>query len=104
MSYRSYYKKNKDNGLWRFREAKQVSSFQHYILLILVITGIISILRFADWWFRADYVGNLWLYIILSLAFWFTLFRLILIWVSYLRIKKPPHKDAPGGLSVAIFT
>ena len=104
MPNHSYDKFNKGNGLWRFKAAKSVTPFQHYILLILVITGIISILRFADWWFRADYIGNILLYIILSLAFWFSLFRLILIWISYLRIKKPPHKDAPAGLRVAIFT
>jgi cellulose synthase (UDP-forming) len=104
MSYRSYTKLNQDNGLWRLKQAKRVSPYEHYVLLILVVTGVICILRFADWWFRADSIGNLPLYIILSLAFWFTLFRLLLIWISYLRISKPEHKEPPAGLTVAIFT
>ncbi len=100
----SYKNKNKGNGLWEFKEAKQITSLDRFILLILVIAGIISILRFADWWFRKDNIGNAGLYILLSLAFWYSIFRLILIWINYLRIRKPAHIAPQEGLSVAIFT
>ena len=102
MSYKQY--NNKNNDLWQFKEAKRITSFERFILLVLVITGVFFILRLADWWFRNDHIGNPTLYIILSLAVWYSIARLILIWINYLGIKKPPHIDATEGLTVAIFT
>lgn len=104
MSYQSYNKGSKAGDLWRFKEAKHVTAFERFILLVLVITGIISILRFADWWFTGSHIGNPVLYMLLSLAFWYSISRLILIWINYLRIKKAPKTAAPPGLKVAIFT
>ncbi len=94
----------KREGLWQFKEAKRVTATERFILLVLVITGIISILRFADWWFRTEHIGNLWLYMLLSLAFWYSISRLILIWINYLRIKKAPKAVPKEGLTVAIYT
>ncbi len=102
MPYTSYNKADKD--LWHFKEAKRITSTERFILLILVITGIISVLRLADWWFRNDHIGNLFLFTVLSLAFWYSVLRLILIWINYLGIKKPPRMEPPQGLTVAIFT
>ena len=104
MSYQSYNKGSKAGDLWRFKEAKNVSAFERFMLLVLVITGIISILRFADWWFRRSHIGNPVLFMLLSLAFWYSISRLILIWINYLRIKKAPKTTAPPDLKVAIFT
>ncbi len=104
MASHSNSKRNSGSRLWRFKEAKSVTSFERFILLILVITGILSILRFADWWFRKDHIGNLWLYLVLSLAFWYSIIRLILYWINYLGIKKAEHIPPATGLSVAIFT
>ena len=90
--------------LWRFTEAKPVSRWEKLGLGILVIAGIGSILRMAEWWFRAQHVGNLWLFLILSLVFWYGMVRLTIIWINYLGIKKPIKPDTPTGLKVAIFT
>ena len=90
--------------LWRFTEAKPVSRWEKLGLGILVIAGIGSILRMAEWWFRAQHVGNLWLFLILSLVFWYGMARLTIIWINYLGIKKPIKPAAPNGLKVAIFT
>ena len=92
------------NRLWQFSEAKEVKPFERFVLLVLVITGIISIFRFADWWFRRDHISNMWLYIVLSLTFWYSISRLVLIWINYLRVKKPSFIPAKEGLKVAIFT
>ncbi len=103
MSYQQY--NNKDKDLWQFKGSKTGNpACAGFILLVLVITGILSILRLADWWFKNEHIGNPFLFIVLSLAMWYSIFRLILIWVNYLGIKKPPHKQAKEGLSVAIFT
>ena len=95
---------NTGDGLWHFKESKRTTRAERFILLIFVITGIFSILRFADWWFRKDHIGNAWLYILLSLAFWYSIMRLILYWINYLGIKKPVSRLPKPGLSVAIFT
>lgn len=95
---------SKDKGLWQYKEAKRITSTERFLLLVLVITGILSIFRFADWWFRKEHIGNMALYIIISLAFWYSIFRLILIWVSYIRINKPQQIIVNQQLSVAIFT
>ena len=92
------------DNLWKFKEAKKITSLDRFVLLVLVVTGIISIFRLGNWWFRKDHVGNPFLFVILSLAFWYSMSRMILIWINYLGISKPEHKQAPEGLSVAIFT
>ena len=95
-------KKNKD--LWQFREANKAAGWDKFVLLMLVCAGIISVLRFFNWWFREEHVGNRFFFIILSLFFWYSVSRLILIWINYLRITKVDPVAAPPGLSVAIFT
>ncbi len=104
MSDRSYNSNKRWSELWRFREAKNVSQAERFILLVLVITGIIFILRFADWWFRNVHIGSPWLYVVLSLAFWYTIGRLIFIWINYLRIRKPAKTFPKEGMTVAIYT
>jgi cellulose synthase (UDP-forming) len=95
-------KDNKD--LWQFRQALDVKSRHRWVLSILIIAGIISIVQLADWWFREEHIGNLPLYILLSVIFWYGTFRLILIWINYLHISKPLAVAAAENLSVAIFT
>ena len=91
-------------NLWIYREAKQPSRMGRYILATLVVAGLISMIRLADWWFREMHVANLTLYIILSVVFWYGMLRIILICINYLGIRKPKKKTAHPGLRVAIFT
>ncbi len=97
-------KKEKSRDLWQFRAAKDVKYWERMVLLSFVVAGIGSIFRFADWWFRAEHVGNLWLYLLLSATFWYGMLRLVLIWINYLGISKLAPVAAPAGLRVAIFT
>ncbi|MBE0648365.1 MAG: glycosyltransferase [Bacteroidales bacterium] len=93
---------NKD--LWKFREVAPVTPMSKFILLVLVIAAIASVLYFADWWFREKHITTLWFFILLSLFFWYGIFRLIFIWINYLYIKKPEAIAPEEGLHVAIFT
>ncbi len=97
-------KRVEKNDLWLFRRSAEVKAHQRFFLLALISGGMVSVLLFADWWFRAEHITNLWPFIILSLVFWYGIFRLVLIWVNYTRISNPVHVPAPDGLSVAIFT
>ena len=92
------------NNLFKFSEAKRVSTIDKTILLALVAAGITSIIYFADWWFRREHIGTLWLYIVISFCFWYSIIRLVVIWLNYLNVKKPIHITAPQNLRVAIFT
>ena len=93
-----------NKNLWQFREAKKVRGFHRFVLAILVTGGISSIFLLADWWFREEHIQNLWFFVLLSIFFWYGLLRLIIVWISYLRISKPEPVTAPSGLRVAIFT
>jgi cellulose synthase (UDP-forming) len=94
----------KIKSLWTFRESPAPKVWEKFILLVLIIAGMISIVLLADWWFRSKHIGNIFLYILLSLCFWFGISRLVLVWINNLHIRKPLHIPAPEGLSVAIFT
>ncbi|MCB0727195.1 MAG: glycosyltransferase [Ignavibacteriae bacterium] len=96
--------KNKFKDLWRFKRSAGVDLIHKYILLILITGGTVSILYFADWWFRTEHIKSLWLFVILSATFWWSMARLILTWINYLRISNPDPVKAPEGLSVAVFT
>ncbi|HSH66694.1 MAG TPA: glycosyltransferase family 2 protein [Bacteroidia bacterium] len=96
--------KKRNKNLWQYREAAPVKKVHRFILLILVSSGIMSILNFADWWFREEHIGNVFLFVLLSIIFWYGMLRLILIWIGYLGISKPDHVPAKEGLKVAIFT
>jgi cellulose synthase (UDP-forming) len=91
-------------GLWRHRQAREVKLRDRLVLSTLGGLGAVSLLRLADWWFRAEHVGQPVLFAALSLAFWYGMSRVVLGWINYAAITRPPDRVAPPGLSVAIFT
>ncbi len=97
-------KQSNFDGLWQFWQAKDVTKTGRFIFLILVIAGVLSIIRFFDWWFHAEHIASLPLFILLSAITWYGITRIILIWINYLGVKKPARIKAEEGLSVAIFT
>ncbi|MFZ4543843.1 MAG: glycosyltransferase family 2 protein [Saprospiraceae bacterium] len=93
------------NHLWKFSAPPAVTQIDRFVLLVFALAGILSMVNLAEWWFREDHIGNLFLYVVLSMFFWYGMARIILIWVNYLKISKPPDVPIPDkGLSVAIFT
>lgn len=90
--------------LWSYQKAKKVTRREKFLLAVLVIAGIASILRMGEWWFRPEHVGNVALFLVLSLVFWYGMTRLVIIWVNYLKIGNPEKIEAPQNLKVAIFT
>jgi cellulose synthase (UDP-forming) len=93
-----------DQDLFMFKQAPGITRKERFLLLILVLSGILSIFIFFDWWFKEVHVSNLLLYVTLTLIFWYSIFRLVLIWINYLGIRKPEKTRAKKGLSVAIYT
>lgn len=96
-------KRNK-NDIWIFRESKPAGMKERFFLIVIVIAGLISTARLADWWFREEHIASMPLFVLLSFIFWFGMLRIILNWINYLNIRKPKSNPAPKGFSVAIFT
>ena len=92
------------SNLWQWRRANPVRRRDRFFLAVLSGTGVLAVLRFADWWFAPQNVANPGLFVVLSIALWYGISRMLLGWVNVLAIRRPPHRPAPKGLSVAIFT
>jgi cellulose synthase (UDP-forming) len=90
--------------LWTHRASADVRIRDRVLISVLTGTGAAAVLRLADWWFRADHVGEPILFAALSIAFWYGVSRIVLGWVNYAAIAKPAHRPAPPGLRVAVFT
>ncbi|MEO5509431.1 MAG: glycosyltransferase family 2 protein [Longimicrobiales bacterium] len=90
--------------LMRWRRAADVSRSDRVILHALIGAGILLLIRFGDWWFRASNVASIPLFVVLSLAVWYGITRIVLGWINIARIRVDAHRPAPAGMSVAIFT
>lgn len=90
--------------LWRHRSAVPVRFADRVVLVAFSALGLAAVVRLFDWWFLAGHPNHPLLFVALSLAFWYGIVRLVLGWVNYLAIARVPHRPAPAGLSVAIFT
>ena len=92
-------------NLWTFRQAREIRPRDRFMMKILVAAGIFGILKLADWWFREEHVGQPVFYIVLSIVFWWSILRLVVVWTGLLRIRKPPVRGpTPTELRVAIIT
>ena len=89
---------------WSTREAPSVSFRDRIILVAIVSAGILAVMRLVDWWFRTEHIADPFFYILLSLAFWYGMGRIMVGWFNYLGIRKPVRREALPGLTVAIFT
>jgi cellulose synthase (UDP-forming) len=92
-----------DSEIFRHRRARPVARWERWTLGVLLFLGAQSVLLFAFWWFRAEHVGNPILFALLSLATWYGVSRIVVGWYNVFHIEQPPPRDAPPGLSVAIF-
>ncbi len=97
-------KKAMKRDLWLHRRAAPVRFTDRLVLLALVSGGGVGVVLLVDWWFRPEHVAQPALFIVLSLAFWYGISRLVLGWVGYLGMRRPNHRPAPEGLRVAVFT
>ncbi|MBI4418249.1 MAG: glycosyltransferase [Ignavibacteriales bacterium] len=97
---------NRDSrfDLWSTREAANVSFPYLLFVFALVSAGLLAVIRLADWWFRTEHVADTGFFVLLSLAFWYGIGRILVGWFNYLGIRKPQKRDAPPGVRVAIFT
>ena len=93
-----------DAELFRHRRAKPVHMWERWALALLIFLGVQSVFYFAWWWFRFEHVNNLTLFVLLSFATWYGVFRILVGWYNVFHIEQPDAIAAPEGLRVAIFT
>src|ERR1043165_5242827 len=93
-----------DSEIFRWRRAKPIARWERWVLGVLLFLGLQSVVLFALWWFRAEHVGNLPLFILLSFATWYGVSRIVIGWYAAFHAEQPPVRDAPPNLRVAIFT
>lgn len=91
-------------GLWAWQRASPVRRRDRIVLAVLVMTGLLLVFRFGDWWFRPGHVHQPVLFVVLTLAIWYGVLRMVLGWINVIAVRTPPHLPAPEGLRVAIFT
>ena len=93
-----------DADLFLHRRAADIHPSQRWVLGLLTFLGLQSVLYFAWWWFRLEHVNNVVLFVLLSIATWYGVFRIMVGWYNAFHVEQPVHLPAPAGLTVAIFT
>jgi len=93
-----------DDELFRQRRAAPITTAFRVVMGILIFFGLQSVVLFGWWWFRAAHVSNTFLFVLLSAAVWYGIFRMRVGWYNLFHIEQPRPKSAQEGLSVAIFT
>jgi len=91
-------------GLWQYRMSADVRFRDRVLIMAFTGAGAASVFRLANWWFRAEHVGVAAMFLVLSLALWYGVSRIVLGWVNYAALAKPEYRPAPPGLRVAVFT
>lgn len=93
-----------DRDPWRWRRAADVRPVDRLVIAGLAGAGVLSVLRFADWWFRGEHVAHPLLYVVLTAALWYGVGRILLRWFNLQGLRRPEHVPPEEGVSVAIFT
>jgi cellulose synthase (UDP-forming) len=93
-----------DTELFRHLRSAPIQTWERWVLGLLLFLGVQSVVFFGLWWFREGHVNNLFLFILLSFATWYGVFRMMVGWYNVFHIEQPEIVPAPEGLSVAVFT
>lgn len=93
------------SGLWAYRKAVQGNTIQRVILAGLITAGCLSVAQLFDWWFREEHIASWPLFVVLTAIFWWGIFRMTILWITYLGMRVPEKKAVQKtDLKVAIFT
>src|SRR6266852_319788 len=90
--------------VFRHRRAAPINLWERWVLGILLFLGLWSVVYFGVWWFRLEHVNERLLFVLLSLATWYGIFRMIVGWYNAFHLEQPDVQAARDGLAVAIFT
>ena len=92
-----------ETEVFRHRRARPIHRSERWVLGILLFFGLQSVVRFAIWWFRLEHVNMPVLFLLLSLATWYGVFRIFVGWYNLFHVEQPAPLPAPPGRTVAVF-
>ena len=78
--------------------------WERVLIAVLIFLAVQSAVYFGAWWFQLRNVSNPALFVLLSIATWYGIFRMFVGWYNLFHIEHPEPVAPPEGLSVAIFT
>lgn len=93
-----------DSEIFAHRRARSVKPWERRVLGLFIFLGVQSIGFFGLWWFRREHVNQPVLFVLLSLATWYGIFRILVGWYNLFHLEQPEGRCAPAGKSIAIFT
>jgi cellulose synthase (UDP-forming) len=93
-----------DTELFRHRRASPILGWERSVLGVLLFLGVQSVVWFALWWFSPGHVNHLFLFVLLSFATWYGVFRIMTGWYNVFHLDQPEPVPPREGLRVAIFT
>ncbi|WP_224489105.1 glycosyltransferase family 2 protein [Robertkochia flava] len=88
----------------RIKQAKQPTRKERNILRIIIVLGVISLLNFFYWFFSPEYIGNPFLYGLLTISVGYISLRLIYEWYHYWNITVPANKESERLYTVDFLT
>lgn len=93
-----------DSEIFAHRRARSVKPWERRVLGLFIFLGVQSMVFFGLWWFRREHVNQPVLFVLLSLATWYGIFRILVGWYNAFHLEQPEGRPAPAGQSIAIFT
>jgi cellulose synthase (UDP-forming) len=74
------------------------------IIKLMILLGVFSILNFLVYFFQPDYVGNPWLYTLLTITISYGIIKKLYMWYNYSNISIPEKPEGTHDFKVDILT
>lgn len=81
-----------------------MSRWERLATWILVSLGVQALIYFGSWWASPGLIGNRPLFILFSIAAWFSAFRMTANWFALLHAERPSWRPPRPGLRVDVVT
>jgi cellulose synthase (UDP-forming) len=92
-----------DSELFTHRRARPVATWERWIIGVLAFLGLQSVVLFGFWWFQPSHVQSVPLFVLLTIAVWYGISRIVVGWYNYFHVDQPRHVAPAEDISVAIF-
>ncbi len=81
-----------------------MSRWERVAVLALISLGVQALIYFAQWWASPGLVANWPLFVLFSVAAWFSVFRIVANWFALLHVESPAWRPPRAGLRVDVVT
>ncbi len=81
-----------------------MSRWERLAALALISLGALALVHFAGWWASPGLIANRPLFVLFSIAAWFSAFRMAANWFAILHVERPAWRPPRAGLRVDVVT